>query len=185
MRTEEGDAGFTLLDTLMSTVVMTIVMAIFTSSIVAMYRTANATDAKAIAQTQISTALERLDREVRYAEGIARVLPGETSVDFLTVRQGHRQCVQVRLLNGVLARRTWTHQATPIDLSPWTTLATDVTSAAPFTYVAPTATLGYQQLKVSLTVVTADGRDENTTSFTAMNSSRTSGNDYCSAARGL
>jgi len=185
MRKEESDAGFTLIDTLMSTVVMTVVMAVFTSSILAMYRTANAADAKAFAQTQISMALERLDREVRYAEGISKVLPGEKSVDFLTVRQGRRQCVQVRLLNGVLARRTWTYQRTPLDLSPWTTLASSVTSAAPFTYVAPTATLGYQQLKVTLTVVSTKGRDENTTSFTAMNSTRTSGNDYCSAARGL
>lgn len=185
MRKEEGDAGFTLLDTLMSTVVMTIVMAIFTSSVVAMYRTANAADARATAQTQIGMALERLDRQVRYAEGISQVYGAGMYVDFLTVRQGRRQCVQLRVANGVLAQRTWTYQRTPIDLSAWVPLASGVTSTAPFTYVPPSATLGYQQLRVSLSVTTADGRDANVTSFTAMNSSRTSGNDYCSAARGL
>ena len=186
MREEErDDAGFTLLDTLMSTVVMTIVMAVCTSSIVTMYRTANAADAKAFAQTQISMALERLDREVRYAVGISQQYDNGRSVDFLTVRQGHQQCVQLRVANGVLARRTWTYLQTPPDLSDWLPLASNVTGATPFTYVPPTPTLGHQQLTVSLFVSTANGRDANLTTFTAMNSSRTSGNDYCAAARGL
>lgn len=185
MRKEEGDDGFTLLDTLMSTVVMTVVMAIFTSSIVAMYRTASKAEAKAFAQTQISMALERLDREIRYAVGISQEYGGGQYVDFLTVRQGRQQCVQLRVAAGVLAQRTWTYQQSPPDLSGWVPLATGVTGTSPFTYLAPTPTLGFQQLKVSVFVTTTNGRDANTTTFTAMNSSRTSGNDYCSAARTL
>ena len=57
------------------------------------------------------------------------------------------------------------------------------TGGQPFTYLAPTVSLGFQQLKVSLFVGSGSGRDWDTVTFTAMNSSRPASNDYCSAAR--
>ena len=185
MRKEDADAGFTLLDSLMSMVVMTLVMAISTSGILAMHRTANRVDATSFAQTQISIALQRLDRQIRYAVGISQEYGSGQYVDFLTVQQGQRRCVQLRVAGGVLAQRTWTYQQSPPVLSAWTPLATNVTGSTPFTYVAPSATLGFQQLRVSLFVTANSGREANTAVFTAMNSSRTSGNDYCRAARTL
>lgn len=187
MRSEDPDAGFSLLDTVMSTVVMTIVMAVFTSSVVVMYRSARNIDAKSVAQTQIAQALQRIDRQVRYAEGISLPYSGGTGVDFLTVRPGRRECVQLRVSGGVLRQRTWTYQSNPIDLSPWTPLATNVTTAGgtPFAYLAPTPSVGYQRLKVSLSVGSGSGREANAITFTALNSTRTSGNDQCQAGRTL
>jgi type II secretory pathway component PulJ len=181
MGKEDGDAGFTLVDTLMSTVVMTIVMAVFTTSILAMYRSARTVENKSVAQTQLSVALQRLDREVRYAVGISRPYNGGKWVDFLVVQQDRRQCVQLKVANGTLARRTWTYQQAVG--AAWNTLATGVTSTAPFGYVGPTATMGFQQLQVNLTVTAGTGRDANAATFTALNSSRSTGNDYCSAGR--
>jgi type II secretory pathway pseudopilin PulG len=182
MRKGDDDAGFTLIDTLMSTVVMTVVMAVFTTSILSMYRTAKNVDAKSMAQTQISIAMQRLDREVRYAVGISQPYNSGQYVDFLTVQQGKQECVQLRVAGGVLARRTWIYRQAP-GSAGWTTLAGGVTAAAPFAYLAPTTALGFQQLTVTLQVGTGGGKDVNTGTFTAMNSSRTTGNDYCIAGR--
>src|SRR5919112_303165 len=129
MRKEGGDAGFTLIDTLMSTVVMTVVMAVFTTSILSMYRSARSVEAKSVSQTEMAVAMQRMDREVRYAVGISRPYGGDKYVDFLTLQQGRQQCVQLRVLNGVLARRVWTYQQLPG--TTWATLTTGVTSAAP------------------------------------------------------
>ena len=184
---EESDGGFTLIDTVMSTVVMTIIMAVFTSSVLMMYRSANNVDAKSLSQTQIAQVLERVERQVRYAKGISKEYGGGAYVDFLVVRNGKQQCVQLRVAGNVLSQRTWTYQKTPIDLSAWMPLASNVSSTGtqPFTYVAPTTSLGYQQLTVSLLLGSGGGRDANTVTFTALNSGRTSSNDYCSAARTL
>jgi type II secretory pathway pseudopilin PulG len=181
MRKEDGDAGFTLIDTLMSTVVMTIVMAVFTTSILSMYRSARSVEARSVTQTEMAVTMQRMDREVRYAVGISRPYGGNKYVDFLTVLQGTKQCVQLRVLNGVLARRIWTYQQPPG--TAWATLTTGVTSATPFAYVGPTPTLGLQQLTVTLTAGSGSGKDANTATFTALNSSRTTGNDYCAAGR--
>lgn len=182
---KEGDEGFTLLDTLMASVVMMIVTAIFTSSVLFMYRTAGGVEAKSATQTRLALVLQKLDREVRYARGISKIYNSGTYVDFLSERPGQRQCVQLRLQGGVLAQRTWTYQQTPINLTAWTPLATQITTTAPFTYIAPTMTLGYQQLTVALAAGTGAGREANAVTFTALNSDRSSSNDYCSAARAI
>jgi hypothetical protein len=85
----------------------------------------------------------------------------------------------------VLSQRTWTYQASPLNLSGWTAIAYGLTSATPFTYLPPTDALGYQQLTVTLGGGSGSGTDANTVTFTALNSDRTTGQDYCSAARGL
>ena len=187
MGKEGDDAGFTLMDTMVAMTVMTIVMAVFTTSVLQMYRTANNVDAKAITQTQISTAMQRLDRQIRYAKGISEpyTIAGITYVDMLAVQQTKRQCIQLRVAAGVLSQRTWTYLANPLDLTGWTAVAYGITTASPFDYLPPTDTLGHQQLTVTLGGGTGSGTDANTVTFTALNSDRTTGQDYCSAARGL
>jgi hypothetical protein len=81
----------------------------------------------------------------------------------------------------VLAQRSWTYQVSPLDLTSWSALASGVTSATPFAYLAPTDTLGYQQLTVTLSA----GKDANSETFTALNSDRTTGQNYCGAVRSV
>jgi prepilin-type N-terminal cleavage/methylation domain-containing protein len=187
VREGSEDAGFTLVETMVTMAVMTIVMSIFTTSMVQMYSTANNVEAKSITQTQVSTAMQRLDRQIRYAKGISQpyTIGGIVYVDMLAVQQTKRQCIQLRVTNGVLSQRTWTYLENPLDLSGWTPVASGLTSAAPFGYLPPTDALGYQQLTVALAGGTGSGADANTVTFTALNSDRTTGQDYCSAARGL
>lgn len=166
--------------------IMTIVMSVFTTMVLTMYRSANKVDAKATAQSQIATAMARLDRELRYAKGISLpyTIGGSPYLDFLATQQGAATCIQLRVSAGILAQRTWAYpQGTPPAFAAWTTLASGITSATPFVYVAPTASTGFQQLKVTLNDGTATGSDQNVATFTALNSSRSASNDYCNAAR--
>ena len=188
MRKESGDEGFTLIDLMVAAAVMTIVMAVFTANVVRMYRTSNYLQARSIAQTQIGTAMHRLDGQVRYAVGISEpytAAGGGQAVDMLVAQKNARTCVQIRAAAGVLTQRSWTYLANPLNLTPWRTLATGLASNAPFDYLPPTDTLSYQQLAVTLTVGTGTGKDVNAATFTALNSDRTTGQDYCAAARGL
>lgn len=185
MEEERPDAGFTLLDVMMAMTVMTVVMAVFTASLLAMYRSSNSVEAKAEAQTQLSIGLRRLDHEVRYAAGISApyALGGHQHLDFLTIDSGAKKCVQLRVRDGRLGRRSWTYRASPLDLTPWTQLTSGLSGPAPLAYRAPTAKIGHQQLELQLTTSGTTGKDANLMIFTALNTDRTSGNDYCDAAR--
>ena len=187
MRKESGDAGFTLIDTMVAMTVMTVVMAVFTTSVLQMYRTANTVEATSITQAQVSTAMQRLDRQIRYAKGISEpyTIAGVGYVDLLAMQQTKRQCIQLRVMNGVLSQRSWTYLANPLDLSGWTAIAYGLTTATPFDYLPPTDELGHQQLAVTLGGGAGSGAGVNTVTFTALNSDRTTGQDYCSAARGM
>jgi type II secretory pathway component PulJ len=177
--TRAPDAGFTLLDVIMSMTVMGIVTAICTTAIISMYRTANADDAKAVAQAQLATAMRRIDKEIRYAKGIGRTGTGAAaSVDFLAVQGTSKICFQLRVQDRKLWQRTWSYGSAPSG-SGWVVLASGITSTTPFSYAGPTDRLGYQQLDVFLKT----DQDEQRTTFTALNTDRTSGNDYCAAGR--
>lgn len=185
-RPGNDDEGFSLIETLMVTVLMVIVMSVVTSAMLMMYRTADNVEAKSVAQSQIATALQRLDREIRYAKGISvpYSLAGAPAVDFLATQQGKSTCIQLRVTAGTLSQRSWSYPSTtPLTSSAWSALAANVTSATPFMYAAPTDTSAYQHLTVTLTDATKDGTDQNIATFTALNSTRTTGNDYCAAGR--
>lgn len=191
MRKGSDDAGFTLIDMMVAMTIMTIVMAVFTAGIVQMYRAADDVDAKSVSQSQINIAMQRLDREVRYAKGIATpyLVSGNQYVDMLSIQRNAlqavvQQCIQLRVADGVLAQRTWTFQSNPLDITDWTPLAYGVTASAPFTYLPPSDTVGYQQLTVTLSSGTGAAKDANTATFIALNSDRTTGQDYCNVARG-
>jgi type II secretory pathway component PulJ len=192
MRTRpDDDAGFTLIDMMVAMTLMTIVMAVFTGAIVRMYRVANNVDAKSVAQASINVAMQRLDREVRYAKGISTpyLVNNNQYVDMLSIQRVGantvQQCIQVRVVSGVLAQRTWTFQASPLNLSAWVPLANGLTSATPFTYRPPNDSVGYQQLTVALASGSGSSADSNTTTFIALNSDRTTSQDYCNAARAI
>ena len=192
MRTRpDDDAGFTMIDMMVAMTLMTIIMAIFTGTIVRMYRVAGNVDGKSAAQASINIAMQRLDREVRYAKGISTpyLVNGNQYVDMLSFQRvgtaNIQQCIQVRMVNGVLAQRTWTFNASPLNLSAWIPLASRLTSATPFTYRPPNDSVGYQQLTVALAGGSGSSADSNTITFIALNSDRTTTQDYCNAARAI
>ena len=178
---KKSDAGFTMIDVLVSMTVMLVVMAVATAGISSMYRAANAVDAKSVAQSQLGLALQRLDREIRYAQGISDEyrVDGDWYVDFLAVQGTQRQCIQLRLAGGQLAQRTWAYDVTPLNRTAWRPLAGGITSAQPFDYLPPSDAVSFQRLTLDL----RSGADVNIATFTALNTTRTSRNDYCVAGR--
>jgi type II secretory pathway component PulJ len=178
---KKSDAGFTMIDVLVSTSVMVMVMGLATAGIMTMYRTANAVDATAAAQAQLGLALQRLDREIRYAEGISDEYRSGTDwyVDFLAVQGTRRQCIQLRLSGGQLSQRTWEYNQVPLTRTAWRPLAHGITSTQPFDKLPPSDLIGYQRLTLDL----RSGSDANTATFTALNTNRTSRDDHCAGGR--
>ena len=170
-------------------VIMTVVMALFTSGILQMYRLVNATDAKSVAQSQVSLALLRIDKDVRYAAGISvpYLLSGNQYVDLRLPRAGSSLCVQLRVAGGKLQRRTWTWKATPFSPGNWVTLASGVTSATPFSYAGPDTEISYQRLSVDLRATAGVGAKAVTKTskitYTALNTTTLSGTNDCIAGR--
>ena len=177
--TRADDEGFTLVELMVSMGVMMIVMAIVTASIVTMYRSAEDIEARSTAQAELGLVLQRLDREVRYAKGISDTLGSADTVDFLTIQGTEQRCVQLRVVDGVLSQRTWAYGHNPISPTEWRPLASGLELDEPFTYLPPDDKLGYQRLRIYL----VRDADENEATFTALNTDRSSGNDYCAAGR--
>jgi prepilin-type N-terminal cleavage/methylation domain-containing protein len=175
------DRGFGLVELLVATAIMTVVGAVFTTGVLQIYRTTSAVESRSIAQAQVSQALLRLDREVRYAWYISPTDPARPYVEYLLVNGGVQQCVQLRLTDGLLQRRAWTHDATAPQPTPWQPIASQVTSAAPFTRLDATGTLGHQQLTVDLTATDTGSSKRSTIAFTALNTdgSTAAGTDPC------
>jgi Tfp pilus assembly protein PilV len=183
------DEGLTLIDVIVSMSIMSVVMGLFTTGIVQMYRMSNGTDAKSVAQSQVSLALLRLDKEIRYASGISPqyLLSGNQYVDFLLVQKGVPTCVQLRVAAGQLEQRTWTYRATPFAPSAWIQLASGITSTTPFTFADADDTVSYQRLTVKLTASSGAGNSKSsktsTVTYTALNTTTKSLTNDCIAGR--
>jgi type II secretory pathway component PulJ len=185
----DAEAGVTIIELLVSPVIMSVVMAVSTTTLVGMYRSANAIDARADAQTQISLALLRLDKQVRYAKGIGEPhLVGDSQyVELEITTTAGTRCLQLRVTGagqpsgGQLQQRTWTPATTPPPT--WTTLASGVTSPRPFRYVPVTDSVSHQRLETRLTSVSGGGsrrvsKDSDIT-FTAHNTDRLTETNVC------
>ena len=116
---------------------MSVVMAIFTGGIVQMFNTSDKSESLAASQAQNNIAFLRLDKQIRYASGIST--PGAVNsapyVEYLLASTGTATCYQGTTASG----------------SPWTVLASGVTSTQPFTYLAANATFNFQRLRLRLT----------------------------------
>jgi len=191
---EGGDRGFTLVEILVSMSIMAVFMAMFTGLVVQMFRSANKSSATAAAQSQVNIAFLRLDEEIRYAAGIST--PGsvgaDSYVEYLTTNTGGPICTELRLnaASGQLQRRTWTRGVSPVTPTGWIPLASDVTSAAPFTFSPADATFNFQRLRLKLVASSGSGgtaaaRQLDVT-FTALNTSlSTSSAADCTEGRSI
>jgi prepilin-type N-terminal cleavage/methylation domain-containing protein len=187
MRRSRGDAGFTLIETAVGMVVMSVFLALFTGSVVAMFRSSNHSQAVAHSAQQISNAFTRLDRQVRYASYVGE--PGQDATDggnwyveFEDSNTTPATCYQLRIdqSSQTLQQRSWSGSGTP---SGWQQLATGVLNGggtganAPFAVTAAGATVTSAQLTVHLVTGEGTGSDsaqsQSTMTFTALNSTVT------------
>jgi prepilin-type N-terminal cleavage/methylation domain-containing protein len=159
------DRGFGLVEIVVAMTIMGLVGGIFTTGILQVYRTTSANESRSITQAQLSQALLRLDREVRYASYIGATSAGRPYVEYLLTTQ----CVQLRLAGGQLQRRAWAHDGAAPRPGGWLPIASQVMSSAPFTRVDANGTLGHQRLTVDLIAATGGASKHSTITFTAMN----------------
>jgi prepilin-type N-terminal cleavage/methylation domain-containing protein len=159
------DGGFTLVEIVVAMTIMGLVAAIFTTGVLQIYRTTGVNESRSIAQAQLSQALLRLDREVRYASYVGATSAGRPYVEYLLASQ----CVQLRLADGQLQRRSWAHDSAAPRPSSWQPIASQVSSSVPFTRVGATGALAHQRLIVDLTAATGGARKHGAITFTALN----------------
>jgi len=193
-RAPAGDRGVTLIEVVVSMSIMTLFMAMFTVGMVQLYRSANKSEAVGLAQSQINIAFLRLDKELRYAAGIS--VPGQVGADpyveYLVTSTGAAVCSQLRLqiASAQLQRRTWIRGSVPLNPGPWTVLASNISSPAPFTLHPSDATFSHQRLQLSFTATTGPATAATTrttdVTFTALNTSMsTTSTSVCTEGRSI
>jgi len=189
MNSLHDDRGFTMTEIVVTMSVMSVVMAIFTAGVVQMYNTSNKTESLAVSQAQSNTAFLRLDKQIRYASGISKpaTVSGVPYVEYLLSGSGTATCYELRLMDSKLQQRIWPQGGT-IASSPWTVLSNGVSSAQPFTYLAPDATFNFQRLRLRLTATYGGNQTVSSANtditFTALNTTLgTSSASVCTEGR--
>ncbi|GGL07653.1 PulJ/GspJ family protein [Planomonospora parontospora] len=144
-----GDAGLSLTEVMVSISLMGVMMVIFTTGVLQVYRAVNGVEALSASQSQLQTAFQRLDREIRYATWISQPsapIRGNRYVEFAYVEYprteqaqtgqaqtgqahtGQAMCGQLRLdvNRGVLQLVRWTPGSPPAEGRPGETLASEI-----------------------------------------------------------
>jgi hypothetical protein len=128
-----GDAGLSLTEVMVSISLMGVMMVIFTTGVLQVYRAVNGVEALSVSQSQLQTAFQRLDKEIRYASWISQPsapIRGNRYVEFVrwNPEAEQVQCGQLRLdLNrGILQLVRWTPGSPPAEGRPGETLASEI-----------------------------------------------------------
>jgi prepilin-type N-terminal cleavage/methylation domain-containing protein len=194
VRGERPDEGVSLIEVLTSMVIMSIFMAMFFGGIMTVFQSSYHAESAAVAQAQVNTAYLRLDKEIRYAAGISTegTMGANPVVEYLTTSYGAATCTQLRLDvdSQQLQWRSWPQGVDPLLPSQWIPLATEVTSAKPFTFLAADATYNFERLKLDITSTNGDGTGmasrTTTLTFTALNTTLGTASDaVCTEGRSV
>jgi hypothetical protein len=175
------DRGVTLAEMAVTTGIMAAVMAIFTTGVIQLFQAGNKNELVSLTTAQLNTAFLRLDRELRYAAGFAtpRTVGSDAYVEYVNTGTitGTPECAQLKLdaATNTLRRQVWPNQKGVKPTGKWAVLANNVNVAkSGFTLSDPAKVTTFQQLTVSLVVVTNPGRGQTealtTLTFTALNS---------------
>jgi prepilin-type N-terminal cleavage/methylation domain-containing protein len=212
-RRRPDDHGFTLIEVTVTMGIMSVVMVIFTTAILQVYRSVNATESLSTAQSQLQVAFQRFDRELRYASWIAQ--PGQVGTTWYVeyAAADPTQCRQLRFetpttpaagvnARGVLQLIQWTRGTPPAAGARGQTVASTLVTGgadAPFErqlagatpFADPSAAAigenfatDFQRLRVRLATQVGGKTTAVDTTFTALNTSRdTPATNLCSEGR--
>ena len=179
-----GEDGVTLVEMLVGMSLMVVFMTMFTTGMLALYRSTSTAEAISTAQSQLHVAFLRLDEEIRYAAEISEPdqVGADWYVEYRELTADGATCGQFRLRadGGLLQHRKWTEGSAP---GSFGVLASNVTATEPFELIAGapgSEVVGsgqFQQLKVAMRVSSRpDGAGtvkEMSLTFTALNAART------------
>ena len=126
MSRSRGDAGYTLAELMVAVTLMGFCALIVTPAVVHVFDTVRRMEAVTTAQSRLRVALQRLDKEIRYASEIsaARHVGDDWYVEYRgDGAAGQAVCSRLRLSpDGTLQQLRWTERA--FDAArPWTPLA--------------------------------------------------------------
>ncbi|GGL19205.1 PulJ/GspJ family protein [Mangrovihabitans endophyticus] len=184
-RRVSGDAGFTLLEVVVAFGVMSLAGALFTAGIARMHAAASAGEEVSVAAAQAHQAFLRLDRELRYSDGISEPgtvdATGRTYVEYRTTAlAGAITCTQMRLdpAAGVLQVRSRVTSPGGVmgAVAAWHTLASYLNGPQSIVrHPADVAARHHQELEMALTVRAGAGEQSRARTvvyaFTALNTS--------------
>lgn len=173
------DDGFSLVEILVVLGITAIIGAVFTTGVIALYRTAGAEDNDYATQSQTSQALLRLEKQVRYAYSIGTPHTEATVpyLEYLVMTPASatsttlvKRCVQLRLSGARLQSRYWT-AGSASTVTGWTQLAGNLapTGTPPFVRTPPTTAVNHQLLTVRLAARSGSSARTSTLTFTALN----------------
>lgn len=189
----DRDRGTSLMELVVGMTIMSIFMAIVTVAVIQMFSAINTVQAVENSSTQLNTAFDRLDKQLRYATAIDQevFVSGNWYVAFESVGPTTplTTCTQLMIgtigssLQSQLSERTSTLVdstgaviATPT-WTDWTPLAAGVSAAStdrPFTVPQPVVSSQLQQLDLNLQATDGTGASARTSfsrfTFTALNS---------------
>jgi prepilin-type N-terminal cleavage/methylation domain-containing protein len=196
-RPPRDDRGVTLIEVMVAMTLMSVAGAMFTGSIIQVYKSINKAESNYTAQSQINSAFSRLDKEIRYARSVSTpaTVSGDYYVEYLVELSDVDTCVELRLHTSTseLQRRSWAQGVTPVAPTTWTTLATNITATTPFTtYGLDKNSLTgnrFQRLNITVTskaggATTGSTRQSNVT-FTALNATATDNASTCVEGRSV
>jgi hypothetical protein len=181
---DDRERGTSLMEMIVGMGLMGVFLAIFTSSMLSVYKASNHTESVTAGSGQLNAAFLRLDKLIRYASAISTPTSspnaaGNYYVEIQATNSGSTVCTQLRLNTGtqVLAQRSWQVSAgTPSGISSFGALASGIqANGQPFVLV-PNGSVDFEQLTFNLKASLnnqAPGSDTNIT-FTALNSNDSS-----------
>ena len=196
-RRADGDAGFSLIESLIAMVIFSIFMGLATVAIISIMQSTQKTQNLTDSATEVENAFQTLDHQVRYSDIITQ--PNSTVVNNSYYVEFHQQatstsvetCYQLKYDLGAktLLERSWKPKASPVSAASWKLLAHTLpppASPVPFVWTsagnknaAGEVLNAHQQLTVAVTVQSSFGKTgEGSTlsaNFTALNSTTTSG----------
>jgi prepilin-type N-terminal cleavage/methylation domain-containing protein len=191
---DDGDAGYSMIEMVVGMVIMAIAMAMFGSAIFLIFRASEETEARGWSATQLNIVFQHLDNEVRYAANISTpdqvvdpvtghtdwyfVLEDTTAAANVTAPavQTSATCYAYRIDQDNLEQTTWTVKSGVTGTVPaWTTLTSLITngsapagSTQPFSLIALDLVAPFPTTNaVELTVqLTAANTEDGTTEST-------------------
>jgi prepilin-type N-terminal cleavage/methylation domain-containing protein len=141
-------SGFTIIELMVAMLVFSIFLAIITTSILALTRSGTRIQVAAVSTNQELSVFQRLDKAIRYADGINPQGTGaiDTYIEFRTpgnsTASGVTTCTQWRYdpVAATVASRTW-KDGNFSTVTAWSVMLTNVANDGganyPFQYIAP------------------------------------------------
>jgi prepilin-type N-terminal cleavage/methylation domain-containing protein len=120
------DDGFTLIELMVSITLLAILMSLVTAAMLSMFTTVRKQQSSADAIDADRTVLQRLDRQVRFANAItspgAGTTAGTTYVEWQTGNASQpKTCTQWRYASGKFQARTWIQGSSATTTTAWST----------------------------------------------------------------